>query len=482
MPGGPGIAGPGRRWTPRSTCPSGPPRPPCWSRTGSAAARPPSTPTPATLAARGFVALAWSARGFGASTGQIALNSPDYEVADARGAGRLARRAPRGDPGRPRRPARRHHRRVLRRGDLAAARRLRPAGRRAGAGDHLERPGPGAVPQRRRPHRAAGGHPGARRLRAGRGVQAGLGRDLLLRRARAHRAGPVPARPRAARRRPARPSRQPAPTGRPRHSPAGPATCGRFTAGGLRRLHRGGHHRPALPRHRRAAARARRRPRVTDRITAPTLLVQGEQDTLFGLDQADANARQIAAAGGPGQGGLVRRRPRRRPARRRRPRRRSASGSLVPPGTARSPIAARTPAPASPTPSRAGCGRPASTPTEPHGRRRRTTPACPGTSTLGTPRPSPAWASRRSWSTRPGATRPRSPRCPGSAARWAALGGRLTAFTAELPGQSAQFRLAGVGRAAAGRRRARGSTVSVVRGCPGSPRRPRRCCSPRPTR
>ena len=38
---------------------------------------------------------------------------------------------------------------------------------------------------------------------------------------------------------------------------------------------------------------------VTDRITAPTLLVQGEQDTLFGLDQADANARQIAAAGTP---------------------------------------------------------------------------------------------------------------------------------------------------------------------------------------
>ncbi|PRX46724.1 ABC-2 type transport system ATP-binding protein [Prauserella shujinwangii] len=38
---------------------------------------------------------------------------------------------------------------------------------------------------------------------------------------------------------------------------------------------------------------------VTDRITVPTLLVQGEHDTLFGLDQADANARQIAAAGGP---------------------------------------------------------------------------------------------------------------------------------------------------------------------------------------
>ena len=38
---------------------------------------------------------------------------------------------------------------------------------------------------------------------------------------------------------------------------------------------------------------------MTDRITAPTLLVQGEQDTLFGLDQADANARQIAATGAP---------------------------------------------------------------------------------------------------------------------------------------------------------------------------------------
>jgi ABC-2 type transport system ATP-binding protein len=36
------------------------------------------------LARRGFVVLAWSARGFGASTGQIGLNSPDYEVADAR--------------------------------------------------------------------------------------------------------------------------------------------------------------------------------------------------------------------------------------------------------------------------------------------------------------------------------------------------------------------------------------------------------------
>ena len=36
---------------------------------------------------------------------------------------------------------------------------------------------------------------------------------------------------------------------------------------------------------------------VLDRIDAPTLLVQGTQDSLFGLGQADANARGIAANG-----------------------------------------------------------------------------------------------------------------------------------------------------------------------------------------
>nr|WP_239521929.1 alpha/beta fold hydrolase [Geodermatophilus sabuli] len=38
---------------------------------------------------------------------------------------------------------------------------------------------------------------------------------------------------------------------------------------------------------------------VLDRIQAPTLLVQGTQDSLFGLGQADANARGIAANGTP---------------------------------------------------------------------------------------------------------------------------------------------------------------------------------------
>jgi len=38
---------------------------------------------------------------------------------------------------------------------------------------------------------------------------------------------------------------------------------------------------------------------VLDRITAPTLLIQGEADTLFTLSEADANARGIAASGTP---------------------------------------------------------------------------------------------------------------------------------------------------------------------------------------
>jgi ABC-2 type transport system ATP-binding protein len=38
---------------------------------------------------------------------------------------------------------------------------------------------------------------------------------------------------------------------------------------------------------------------VLDRIEAPTLLIQGTQDSLFGLGQADANARGIAAHGTP---------------------------------------------------------------------------------------------------------------------------------------------------------------------------------------
>ena len=42
-------------------------------------------PEAESLAQAGFAVLTWSARGFGASTGQIALDSPDYEVKDVEG-------------------------------------------------------------------------------------------------------------------------------------------------------------------------------------------------------------------------------------------------------------------------------------------------------------------------------------------------------------------------------------------------------------
>ncbi|MFR9801278.1 alpha/beta fold hydrolase [Pseudonocardia sp. RS010] len=79
---------------------------------------------------------------------------------------------------------------------------------------------------------------------------------------------------------------------------APPLTCGRFTAevcAAYTEAATTGRLSPATEDLLRRSSPAS----VTDRITAPTLVVQGEQDTLFGLDQADANARQIAANGTP---------------------------------------------------------------------------------------------------------------------------------------------------------------------------------------
>jgi ABC-2 type transport system ATP-binding protein len=220
------------------------------------------------LAARGFVVLTWTARGFGASSGQIALDAPDAEVADAR---KLV--------------------------DWLAQ---RPEVQQDGPGD----PRVGVT---------GGSYGGALSL-----ILAGydhridaiapvitwndLGQALF---------------PNAA-------AMSPLPTDTPAHGafapdgvfkrgwagvlfssgragqplPGVPLTCGRFTAAVCAAYTESattGRISPATE-----ALLARSSPAsVTDRITAPTLLVQGEQDTLFGLDQADANARQIAAHGTP---------------------------------------------------------------------------------------------------------------------------------------------------------------------------------------
>ncbi len=72
--------------------------------------------------------------------------------------------------------------------------------------------------------------------------------------------------------------------------------CGRFDVtlcGELQAAAESGRPSPAL-----AATLRRNSPRDTiSDVTAPTLLVQGEADTLFGLDQADANAAGLASKG-----------------------------------------------------------------------------------------------------------------------------------------------------------------------------------------
>lgn len=217
------------------------------------------------LASRGFVVLTWSARGFGASTGRIHLNDPDHEVADARrlldwlaGRPEVVLDAP-GDP------------------------RVGVTGASYGGALAL----------------LLAGHDPRVDALAPMITWNDLGQALFP-----NAAGPVGA---------TSPAAAPfAPNGVFKQgwagvffssglaspTPGGPLTCGRFTpevCAGYTEAATTGRPSPAIVELLRRSSPAT----VTDRITAPTLLVQGEQDTLFGLDHADANARQIAADGTP---------------------------------------------------------------------------------------------------------------------------------------------------------------------------------------
>ena len=221
------------------------------------------------LAARGFVVLTWTARGFGASGGQIALDAPDAEVADARKlVDWLAQRpeVQQDGPGDPRVG--------VTGGSYGGALSLMLAG----YDKRIDAIAPvitwNDLGQALFPNAAATGAPPADTPARG-----AFAPDGVFKRGWAGvffasgRTAPAPAGHRADLRPVHRRSSAP-PTPRPRRP-------GRIS--------------PAT-----AALLARSSPAsVTDRITAPTLLVQGEQDTLFGLDQADANARQIAAHGTP---------------------------------------------------------------------------------------------------------------------------------------------------------------------------------------
>jgi ABC-2 type transport system ATP-binding protein len=220
------------------------------------------------LAARGFVVLAWSARGFGTSTGQIALNSPDHEVADASAlVDLLAARADvqQDAPGDPRVG--------ITGGSYGGAVSLLLAGH----DPRVDALAPvitwNDLGQALFPDAATTTPPPADTPAHGVFSPDGVFKSGWAGMLFSAALGPAP------------------------QATGLPATCGRFTAEvctAYTEAATTGRLSPATAELLRRSSPAT----VTDRIIAPTLLVQGERDTLFGLDHADATARQIAAAGG----------------------------------------------------------------------------------------------------------------------------------------------------------------------------------------
>jgi ABC-2 type transport system ATP-binding protein len=218
------------------------------------------------LAHRGFVVLAWTARGFGASTGQISLNSLDYEVADARIlVDWLARRpdvvldGP-GDP---------------RVGVTGASYGGALALLLAGTDQRVDALVPeitwNDLAQALFPNAAsaapiAATTPAASAFTSG-GVFKRDWAGLFFSPAPGSDAG--------------------------EHGSCGrlrPDVCAAYGQAAIT-----GYPTPEIE----ALLRRSSPATVAGAITAPTLLIQGERDTLFGLDQADATARQLASAGTP---------------------------------------------------------------------------------------------------------------------------------------------------------------------------------------
>ncbi|MCO1579877.1 alpha/beta fold hydrolase [Crossiella sp. SN42] len=266
------------------------------------------------LAERGFVALAYSARGFGASTGQIALNAPEYEVEDAKQLVDWLSRQPEvtkdgdNDP-----------KVGVTGGSYGGALALMLAGydRRVDAIAPVitwNDLGQALLPNAGSTQPLAAGTPAAgafgtdgvfKRTWAGLFFSAGLGPASV--------AGGEP--------RGEAPEPGSSTTSQPEPLPgAGDAGQGQDRGQGVGQPGEGqprgqeltcGRFRPEVCAAYREAATTGRASQatvdllhrsspasVTNRITVPSMIVQGEADTLFGLDQSDANARQIAAAGG----------------------------------------------------------------------------------------------------------------------------------------------------------------------------------------
>jgi len=260
------------------------------------------------LAAAGFVVLTYSARGFGASGGRIALDSLDYEVADARSLVDYLARQPevtKDSPGDPRVG--------VTGGSYGGALSLMLAGTdprvdavaAVATWNNLQQalfpnnvvavkvggspPVPSAPASPLTPAYAPAGPDGVFK-------QAWTASLIMSVAAAGSAADPTASGYDAAR---GGTAAEGPGSGADRRPPeASTAGCGRLTAelcAAYVQVATTGHASPAMTK-----LLARSSPaQVVSHITAPTLLVQGEQDTLFGLDQADANARAIAAAGTP---------------------------------------------------------------------------------------------------------------------------------------------------------------------------------------
>ncbi|MGK5442045.1 alpha/beta fold hydrolase [Micromonospora sp. URMC 105] len=245
--------------------------------------------------ARGYAVLTWTARGFGRSGGEIHLDHPDYEIRDAqRLLDRLAQRPEvrtdaAGDP-----------RVGVVGGSYGGGLALLLAAQdqrvdaivpmitwndlsRAFLPESTGRPATDGVFKR-----------GWAGIFFGGGGNAGSGPAGISGTSAAQPQGaPASAGP-------ASPAPGAGPGTGPRSGPAPAAdpSCGRFAAdvcaAYLRIATTGRADQAAVDLLRRSSPAA-----VLDRIKAPTLLVQGEADTLFPLTEADANARGIAATGTP---------------------------------------------------------------------------------------------------------------------------------------------------------------------------------------
>ena len=230
------------------------------------------------LARAGFAVLTWSARGFGRSTGQVALDSPGYEVQDVEQLVSWLARQPRvmldgpGDP----------------RVGIAGASYGGAIALLAAAYDHRI---DAIVPQATWYNLASALFPDA----AGGGPAGGVFKKqwagLLFTQGTA---GPGPSAGAAGAGTVPRPGAAPA-TG---SAAVSAGLCGRFLP-------------PLCAMYQQVATQGRATPQavsllersspssVDSRIDAPTLLIQGEDDSLFGLDQADGNYQAIRRNGAP---------------------------------------------------------------------------------------------------------------------------------------------------------------------------------------